>query len=365
MRLFDLFIQKAIVGEGGGSQITVEPLNATENGIYNAGSGKAYNPVSVDVPEPTLISKSITENGTYNASSDNADGYSSVEVNVGYDMAVNDNQFKTFINISGSTKNGAISYCQTVADGVLVDWGDGSVEETSPLTGLNNNTCAYLTHNYQDDGIYIITLTCTEGDFSVLGRGGQISGVYSPQYRLGYAPSAYLNSIFCNCVLEISIGENFKYALPGQDNTGCITGLGALQKINGVVQVVNSSSAGDAFMMGQNNYSLKDANFDFSNFKGYLNTSINFYSLSGTVKLPSTITQLGNLCFAQWYNTDTFDFTDFTLVDGALPITFGINVFLNTNPSMSILFATQEIAEVAKQTTNLVQYATKIHYVGE
>lgn len=80
--LQDLLIYKSIAGEGGGSQITVEPLNATENGIYDAGSGKAYNPVSVDVPEPTLISKSITENGTYNASSDNADGYSSVTVNV-------------------------------------------------------------------------------------------------------------------------------------------------------------------------------------------------------------------------------------------------------------------------------------------
>lgn len=80
--LQDLLIYKSIAGEGGGSQITVEPLNATDNGIYDAGSGKAYNPVSVDVPEPTLISKSITANGTYNASSDNADGYSSVTVNV-------------------------------------------------------------------------------------------------------------------------------------------------------------------------------------------------------------------------------------------------------------------------------------------
>lgn len=35
---------------GGGSDITVEPLSVTENGIYTAPSGKAYSPVTVNVP---------------------------------------------------------------------------------------------------------------------------------------------------------------------------------------------------------------------------------------------------------------------------------------------------------------------------
>jgi len=72
------FLNKA--GEGG-SEVTVEQLNATENGTYSE-QGKAYSPVIVEVPEPTLISKSITANGTYSASADNADGYSSVTVAV-------------------------------------------------------------------------------------------------------------------------------------------------------------------------------------------------------------------------------------------------------------------------------------------
>jgi hypothetical protein len=81
MNLFDLCVYKNLNKESGGD-VDVSSLVATENKTYNAGKGKAYNPVIVEVPEPTLISKSITANGTYNASDDNADGYSSVSVDV-------------------------------------------------------------------------------------------------------------------------------------------------------------------------------------------------------------------------------------------------------------------------------------------
>jgi hypothetical protein len=86
MDYFDILLAKKLSG-GSGGDVEVESLTATENGTYNAGAGKAYNPVVVAVPEPTLITKSITENGTYNASDDNADGYSSVTVDVeGYQI---------------------------------------------------------------------------------------------------------------------------------------------------------------------------------------------------------------------------------------------------------------------------------------
>ena len=76
----EYFLKKA--GEGT-SPVAVEQLNVTENGTYSE-TGKAYSPVIVEVPEPTLITKTITENGTYTASADNADGYSQVTVNVPY-----------------------------------------------------------------------------------------------------------------------------------------------------------------------------------------------------------------------------------------------------------------------------------------
>lgn len=49
----------------GGSSITVEPLTVTANGTQTAPSGKAYSPVTVNVPQPSgTKSITISQNGT-------------------------------------------------------------------------------------------------------------------------------------------------------------------------------------------------------------------------------------------------------------------------------------------------------------
>lgn len=58
----------------------VEALSVTQNGTYNAPSGKAYDPVTVNVPQTTVESLQITENGTYTAPAGKA--YSPITVNV-------------------------------------------------------------------------------------------------------------------------------------------------------------------------------------------------------------------------------------------------------------------------------------------
>lgn len=62
-----------------GGEIEVDELTVTENGTYDAGVNKAYNPVKVELP---LSSKTITENGTYTASDDNLAGFNEVTVAV-------------------------------------------------------------------------------------------------------------------------------------------------------------------------------------------------------------------------------------------------------------------------------------------
>ena len=80
MDYYDILLAKKLSG-GGGGDVEIVELDVTENGTYRE-AGKAYRPVKVNVPPPTLITKNITANGTYNASDDSADGYSSVTVDV-------------------------------------------------------------------------------------------------------------------------------------------------------------------------------------------------------------------------------------------------------------------------------------------
>lgn len=50
MDMLSFLMGKACGGSGGGSTVTVEALTATENKTYTAPEGKAYSPVTVNVP---------------------------------------------------------------------------------------------------------------------------------------------------------------------------------------------------------------------------------------------------------------------------------------------------------------------------
>ena len=65
-------------GSGGGSSITVEPLTVTQNGTTTAPSGKAYSPVTVNVPQPSGTKNiTILQNGTRTK---NVENYASVSI---------------------------------------------------------------------------------------------------------------------------------------------------------------------------------------------------------------------------------------------------------------------------------------------
>lgn len=84
--------------------------------------------------------------------------------------------------------------------------------------------------------------------------------------------------------------------------------------------------------------------------------------------LPKTLS-IGNNAFYMQNNLFSsikyYDLTRATVTDGVLSYTFGTNALDGFRAGTLIMFANAEIAEVAKATTNLAQYADKIHYVGE
>lgn len=89
----------AIAENGGGSSITVEPLTVTANGTQTAPSGKAYSPVTVNVPQPSGTKNiTISQNGT---TTENVKNYASASITVDVPN-VNPNSYE---EISGTLSN--------------------------------------------------------------------------------------------------------------------------------------------------------------------------------------------------------------------------------------------------------------------
>lgn len=88
-----------IAENGGGSSITVEPLTVTSNGTQTAPSGKAYSPVTVNVPQPSGTKNiTISQNGT---TTENVKNYASASITVDVPSA-NPNSYE---EISGTLSN--------------------------------------------------------------------------------------------------------------------------------------------------------------------------------------------------------------------------------------------------------------------
>ena len=53
------------VSGGGGSGITVEPITITQNGTTTAPSGKAYSPITVNVPKEVVLNVPVLPDGRF------------------------------------------------------------------------------------------------------------------------------------------------------------------------------------------------------------------------------------------------------------------------------------------------------------
>lgn len=86
---------------------------------------------------------------------------------------------------------------QTVANGVSIDWGDGSTAETLAGTG-NVNT----SHTYAEPGDYVISLMPEDGCTLSFGDGSSSYCVMGSTGNNG--------KVYCNMLQDVSIGKNVK-----------------------------------------------------------------------------------------------------------------------------------------------------------
>ena len=86
-------------------------------------------------------------------------------------------------------------FYQTVANGVAIDWGDGSAPETFNSTGHQN-----LIHTYADIGNYVITLDVSDGCTLTLGGNGS-------SYNVMGSASSTDNKVYINMLKKVEIGS--------------------------------------------------------------------------------------------------------------------------------------------------------------
>ncbi len=96
------------------------------------------------------------------------------KLNIGQMYITDDGATRLYIRIANKGRMTLpLFFSQTVADGVTIDWGDGSATQTMSGTG-NRNTY----HVYTDIGDYVISLTPASGCTLGLGNGSNTTSVF-------------------------------------------------------------------------------------------------------------------------------------------------------------------------------------------
>ena len=112
---------------------------------------------------------------------------------IGQQYITDDGKTRLYINIATKGRmSPSIYWTQTAANGVIINWGDGSAEETVAGTGDKS-----LSHTYALPGEYVIILEVSDGN-AELGNSNNIS-------VLGDNSNA--NKIYLNMLKKAEIGD--------------------------------------------------------------------------------------------------------------------------------------------------------------
>ena len=264
-----------------------------------------------------------------------------------FDMTVEDNQVKMVIEVNDFDLSFWTRFGIYDGDTVTVDWGDGIIEEftgnislgISPQNGYGISP--QIKHNYNKFGEYLVTATIENGPL-IIGVINDICALSEGALSTNKNSQDIVRKMYNYKLKALAIGDDI-----------IVTGLKQIPYIKLFSEVW---------------FSMTYSSVDRIIIKNGVNI-LGTYWFGGTsaysIKIPSSVTQINNYAFSNC-EVRIIDFTDFQLNENnELPFTvLGSDAFRGSDSTI-LLFATQEIAEVAKVTTNLSQYASRIKYVGE
>ena len=205
---------------------------------------------------------------------------------------------KTYLYIKIAEKgrmNVPLYFSQTVANGVTIDWGDGSAKQT--LSGTGNRS---TTHNYADKGDYVISLEAAERCTLGLGNGTSSSTVLGGTSGHGYAYTNMLRKVEIGNGISRIDSSTFRccYSLDSiviPDGVTYIGGyaFGSCYSLNSVVIPDSVTSMSDAF---QECYAL-DSIVIPDSVTSLTSELFNKCHSLASVVIPNSVTSIGSKAF--------------------------------------------------------------------
>ena len=190
---------------------------------------------------------------------------------------------------------------QTVANGVSIDWGDGSTAETLAGTG-NVNT----SHTYAEPGDYIISLMPQDGCTLSLGSGTSSNCVIGSTANNGI--------VYCNMLQDVSIGKNVTsigtyafyncYSLASITIPDGVTSIGnfAFGGCNSIANITiptSVTSIGNEAFSGCRSLASITIQNSVTSIGNYAFSDC--YSLAN-ITIPTSVTSIGNFAFYNCYS---------------------------------------------------------------
>ena len=298
------------------------------------------------------------------------------KINVGAMYITDDGATRLHIRIATVGRMTVPLYIgQTVANGVSIDWGDGSAAETLVGTG-NVNT----SHTYAEPGDYIISLMPQDGCTLSFGDGSESNCVMGSIGNNG--------RVYCNMLQEVYVGKNVTtigsydfqncYSLASVTIPDGVTSSGSYAFYN--CYSLASVTTPDGVTSINNNafyncYSIESVtipdsvtsiyNFSFYNCYSLASMTIpdsvtsirssgfyNCYSLA-SVTIPDGVTSIGTYAFGNCYGIRYYDFSACT----AVPALSDTNAF-NKIPSDCQMLIPTELYDEWSTATNWATYAS-------
>ena len=242
---------------------------------------------------------------------------------------------------------------QTVANGVTIDWGDGSAPQTLSGTG-NVNT----THTYAEIGEYVISLDpvdgCTLGlgqnssSYCVMGGTGNNGKVYCSMLQaveIGRNVTSISNYAFSYCYSLASIVIPQGVTSIGRNTFNYCYSLASIVFPDSVTSIGN-----DIFY-----YCYSLANVVISQGMTSISSNAFYYCYSlANVVIPQGVTSIESYAFQGCFGMAFYDFSQATSVPS-----LGTNVFTNI-PSDCKIIVPDALYDEWIAATNWSNYASRI-----